>query len=70
MNRLTTTAVASAIVLAFSAAAIANSMSKAEYNAAKKNIEAGYKSAKALCGPLLANAKDICMAEALSLIHI
>ena len=64
MKRLTITAIAAAISLAFSAAAMANSMSKTEHKAAKNNIEAEYKAAKALCDPLQANAKDICMAEA------
>jgi hypothetical protein len=64
MKRPTLTAVAAAISLAFSAGAIAQGMSKAEHKATKEKIESEYKSAKAGCAPLLANANDICMAQA------
>ena len=64
MKNTTLTLIAAAVSLAFSASAMANSMTKTEYNTAKKNIEADYKLAKTGCDPLLANAKDICMAEA------
>ena len=64
MNRSTITAIAAAVSLAFSACSMANSMSKEEYKAGKKSIEADYTSTKAGCDPLLANAKDICKAEA------
>lgn len=65
MNKLITTAIAAAITLAFSAGALAaQSMSKGEYKAGLDKITAEYKSAKAACDPLSANAKDVCMAEA------
>ena len=64
MNRSTITAIAAAVSLAFSACAMASSMTKDEYKAGKKGIEADYKSMKAGCDPLIANAKDICKAEA------
>ena len=64
MNRSTITAIAAAVSLAFSACAMASTMTKDEYKAGKKGIEADYTSTKAGCGPLLANAKDICQAEA------
>jgi hypothetical protein len=52
-----------AVALAFSGAALAN-ISKDEYKAGKDRIAADYKAAKASCGSLSGNAKDICMAEA------
>jgi len=65
MNKFNITAIAAAIALAFSAGALAaQGMSKDEYKAAQNSIAAEYKSAIAGCGSLLANAKDVCMAEA------
>ena len=64
MNRSTITAIAAAVSLAFSACAMASSMTKYEYKAGKKGIEADYTSMKSGCDPLIANAKDICKAEA------
>lgn len=42
----------------------AASMSKPDYTAAKTRISADYKAAKAACGSMSANAKDICVEEA------
>ena len=39
-------------------------MTKAEHKAALDNAEMSYKSAKATCGSLAGNAKDVCIAEA------
>jgi hypothetical protein len=39
-------------------------MSKTDYQAAKKGISATYKTDKAACGSMTANAKDICVQEA------
>ncbi|MDP2239463.1 MAG: BON domain-containing protein [Burkholderiales bacterium] len=65
MNKLNITAIAAAISLAFSAGALAaQGLSKEEYEAGKDKIAAVYKSAKADCDALSANAKDVCMAEA------
>ena len=64
MNRIVITTIAGAVSLAFSAAATAEIMSKPQYQAGKKNIEAEYQSAKAGCKPFAGNAKDICMVEA------
>jgi osmotically-inducible protein OsmY len=65
MNKFSITAIAAAITLAFGASAMAaQSMSKEEYKADKDKIAAEYKSAKAGCDSLSANAKDICIAEA------
>jgi hypothetical protein len=64
MRKLQLTVFAIAMGLAFGAAAATHAMSKSEYTAAKKTIEADYKGLKAGCEPMLANAKDICNAEA------
>ena len=64
MKKLTITATVAALSLAFSAAALADDQSKAEYKADKNSIQAEYKSAKAVCDQFKANAKDICVAEA------
>lgn len=53
-----------AVALAFSTGAIAETMSKADYTAAKDKIATEYKSAKAGCDSLSGNAKDICSADA------
>ncbi len=53
-----------AIGFAFSASAMAASMTKADYKASKDTISAEYKTAKAGCMSLTANATDICRAEA------
>lgn len=65
MNRIKMTAIAAAITFAFSTGAMAASgISKDEYKADKSKIAAEYKSAKAACGSLAGNAKDICVVEA------
>ena len=71
MNKLNMTVCAAAIGLAFGATAIAGTMmSKPDYTAAKKAIETDYKAMKAACDPLVANAKDICKAEAKGKEHV
>ena len=64
MKKLTITAIAAVMSLAFSAAAMGDTISKEEYNAAKKKIETEYQTAKAGCDALVANAKDMCTAAA------
>jgi osmotically-inducible protein OsmY len=65
MNKPNITAIAAAIAFVFSAGALAaQNMSTDEYKASKNKIAAEYNSAKADCGSLSANAKDVCMAEA------
>ena len=54
----------SAILLAFSAGAMAETMSKSDYQANKDSIKAQYKAAKEKCDALSGNANDICEAEA------
>jgi len=56
--------IALAVSLAFSAGAMAQSMSKNDYKAGKDKITAEYKLAKAGCASLSGNPKDICVAEA------
>jgi len=63
MNKLNIKVIALAVGFAFSAGAMAQSMSKDDYKAAKSRIVAEYKSAKAGCGSLSGNAKDICVAR-------
>jgi len=53
-----------AISLAFSAGAMAQGISKNDYQAGKDAIAAEYKSAKAGCASLSGNRSDICIAEA------
>lgn len=64
MTQLNIKVIALAIGLAFSAGAMAEGMSKADYKAAKEKIEADHKAAKAACTSLSGNAKDICVVEA------
>ena len=64
MKKLNISVIAVAIGLAFSFGAMAQSMSKDEYRAGTDTIVAEFKSAKASCDALSANAKDVCMAEA------
>ena len=55
----------SAITLcAASTLALAQPMSKAEYDAAKERIEMNYKKAKNTCDALKDNTKDVCQEEA------
>ena len=52
------------LALGLAGASFADNMSGAEYSAAKKQIKADYKVAKAACDKLDGNAEDICEAEA------
>jgi hypothetical protein len=56
--------IALAISLAFSAGAMAQSVSKAEYKSGKDAASAEYKVAKEACSSLAGNAKDICVLQA------
>ena len=64
MNKVHINVIALAVSLAFSAGAMAQSMSKGDYQAGKGRIAAEYKSAKAACDSLSGNTSDICVAEA------
>lgn len=64
MSQFTTTAIAVAIGLTFSAGAMAQTMSKNDYKTAMAGIAAEYKSDKTSCESLSGNANDVCMAEA------
>ena len=64
MKTLNINVIALAVSLAFSAGAMAQSMSKNDYKAGKDKITAEYKLAKAGCASLSGNPKDICVAEA------
>ena len=63
MKNINISAVALAISLALSTGAMAESMSKKQYKALDKKIDAEYKLAKKSCDSLSGNAEDICEAE-------
>jgi len=64
MNKFNLTALSAAFCLAMSTGAIGGTLAKAEYKAAQEDIAAKYKSEKAACSALTANARDICNQEA------
>ena len=64
MHQIRTNALAVAIALAFSTGAMAEKMSKDQYQSGKESIAAEYKSARAACEPVAGNAGDICRAKA------
>lgn len=64
MKHLSICTISLATSLAFSTVAVAEPMSKTQYEFLVKNIEANYKLAEAGCILLEANAKDVCMAQA------
>ena len=64
VNTIKFNVIALAVSLAFSAGAMAQTLSKDDYKAGKDKISAEYKRAKASCTPLSGNASDICKAEA------
>lgn len=64
MKKLNINMLVLAVSLAFSAGAMAEGMSKADYKAGKDKISAEYKTAKSSCGSLSGNASDICVAQA------
>jgi hypothetical protein len=51
-------------LLALASAHAADTMSKADYKAAKESVTAQYKTDKAACDSLKDNAKDVCIEEA------
>ena len=64
MNKYTISAIAMVAGLAFSIDATALGLSKTEYKSGKDRIAAAYTAAKAACGSLSGNSKDICIVEA------
>jgi hypothetical protein len=64
VNRRGISALSLAIGLAFSAGAMAENMSKAQYKSARSDIALEYKSEKAACGAYAGNVKDVCKVEA------
>ena len=64
MNTVNIKVIAIALSLACSAGAMAQGMSKADYQAGKDRIAADYKSARGACTSFSGNAKDICVADA------
>ena len=64
MQKLDISVTACAISLAFSAGAMAQSMSKDDYKGAKDKIDAQYAAAKERCDAQSGSAKDQCIAQA------
>jgi len=64
MKNFNISAIVLALGLAFSAGAMAESMTKNQYKSHVKSIESEYKVDKAACDSFAGNAKDICVAEA------
>ena len=64
MKTFNINSIALAVSLAFSAGAMAQELSKNDYEAGKEGIASKYKLAKADCASLSGNPGDICMAEA------
>ena len=63
--RMTTIAVVTGVAgIALGAAAQAGDMTNAQFRAATRSIEASHKSERAHCAPLLANARNVCTAQA------
>ena len=66
MSKLNISAVALAVTFAFSAGAMAEGMSKADYKAGMTKISAEYKTDKASCSAYSGNASDVCKVMAKS----
>ena len=64
MNTTNINGIALAISLAFSTGAMADTLSKHDYQASKNEIAAKYKLEKSACASLSGNANDICEAAA------
>lgn len=64
VRRLIINAVAIAIGLAVSVAAVAQTLARNQYKSARSGLTAEHKSAAAACGSLSGQAKDICRVEA------
>ena len=63
MKRSTSSLLTLVAGLAFSPMARAETMTKAQYQASEKTIEADAKASRTSCDSLVKNAKDICVAE-------
>jgi len=66
MNKSILNALAVSIALAFSAGAAAESLSKADYKAARDRIAADYKADRAACAAMASDAKSRCYTDAKS----
>jgi hypothetical protein len=64
MTKCNISVITLAFSFAFSTGAIAQTLSKNDFEAGKDKVAAEYKTAKTACGSLSGNAKDICVAEA------
>ena len=64
MKNLSINAITLAIGLAFGIAAMADGMSKEQYDSLEKNLRAEYRADKIRCKSLYGNAYDVCVTEA------
>lgn len=63
MRQAAVSALAVAIGLASSASALAQPMSKAEYQVARRTVESDFRTARIGCEPMRGNVHDICIAD-------
>jgi len=63
MREAAVAAIAAAMGLASSACALAEPMSKAEYQVARKTVESDFRTARIGCEPMRGKVHDICMAD-------
>ena len=63
MRSAAAAALAAAIGLPYCACALAQPMSRAEYQAARRTVESDFRTARIGCEPMRGNVRDICMAD-------
>jgi hypothetical protein len=64
VNKLNSVAIAVAIGLAFSAGAIAQTLSNDQHRLARDRVDADYQAARAACESFAGNARDVCRLKA------
>jgi len=63
MRQAAVAALVAAIGLAYCACALAQPMSKAEYQVARRTVESDFRTARIGCEPMRGKVHDICMAD-------
>ena len=63
MRSAAVAALAATIGLASSACALAQAMSKAEYQVARRTVESDFRTARIGCEPMRGNVREVCMAD-------
>lgn len=63
MRSAAVAALAAAIGLTSSACALAQPMSKAEYQVARRTVESDFRTARIGCEPMRGNVREVCMAD-------